>query len=266
MLFVFRFMRGFLRIRVTGFSPERFMNLCSSHGILLWDITPCGCCYEMTVALPDFYRLKPILRKTKTRVHILGRTGFPFLMTRWRKRKLFFAGFLACAFFLVYLSTFIWAIDLEGGRQLTREMLLDFLSDRQIAYGVKKSSIDIDALEKSLRNEYPFITWTSSKIEGTKLMIYVKENDIRTGSQPEEKTSADLLADTDGVVESIITRQGVPLVQEGEAVKAGDILISGDVPIESDDKVIVGHQLVRADGDVLVRTSKSYSDSLAIRY
>ena len=29
---------GYLRIRVEGYSPERFLNLCCYHGIFLWNM------------------------------------------------------------------------------------------------------------------------------------------------------------------------------------------------------------------------------------
>ena len=31
-------LKGYLRIKVWGFSPERFINLCGNKDILLWDI------------------------------------------------------------------------------------------------------------------------------------------------------------------------------------------------------------------------------------
>ena len=93
MLYIFRYMKGFLRIRVSGFSPERFMNLCCNHGIMLWEIFPCKEYYEMNISLSQFYRLKPILRKTKTKVHIIKKNGFPFVLARWKKRKIFLSGF-----------------------------------------------------------------------------------------------------------------------------------------------------------------------------
>lgn len=266
MLYVFRYMKGFLRIRISGFSPERFMNLCSNHGIVLWDIFPGQCYYEMNISLSDFYRLKPVLRKTKTRVHILSKNGFPFVLVRWKSRKIFLSGFLFCFCLLIYLSTFIWAIELEGNEQLTREMLIDFLKESQITYGTKKKEIDIDSLEKKLRNEYAFITWASVKIEGTELTIAVKENDVKIGVSQEQTETADLISDTNGVIESIITRKGVPAVKQGQEVKEGDLLISGGIPIISDDQQVKNYQYVRADGDVYVKYSQSYTDSLSFSY
>ena len=47
----FRYLQGYLKIRVWGYSPERFMNLCSNRGILLWDITRREADYLMYICL-----------------------------------------------------------------------------------------------------------------------------------------------------------------------------------------------------------------------
>ena len=82
-----KYMRGYLRIKVWGFSPERFMNLCSNREILLWDIEKDGDTYRMSLSLKSFYRLKSIVKKTGTRVAILERYGLPFLLPKLWKRK-----------------------------------------------------------------------------------------------------------------------------------------------------------------------------------
>ncbi len=73
-----KYIRGYLRIRVSGFSPERFMNLCSNKGILLWKIVKEGDVYYMNINLKGFRALRPIVRKTGTRVAVLERYGLPF--------------------------------------------------------------------------------------------------------------------------------------------------------------------------------------------
>ena len=40
MLAFLRFLKGYLKLHISGYSPERFMNLCRLNGIILWDIIP----------------------------------------------------------------------------------------------------------------------------------------------------------------------------------------------------------------------------------
>ena len=77
MIQVIRYIKGYLAIRVWGFSPERFMNLCSNHNIFLWDIENHGEYYTMKISLKGFFKLKGITRKTGTRVAVTQRYGLP---------------------------------------------------------------------------------------------------------------------------------------------------------------------------------------------
>ena len=73
---VMKFFRGYLFVRLTGYSPERFFNLCGNADIVLWKIEPAEDGYTFFVSLPAFRKLKPMLQKSGTRVTILKRVVF----------------------------------------------------------------------------------------------------------------------------------------------------------------------------------------------
>ena len=58
MIGIIRYCKGYVRIRVWGYSPERFMNLCTNRGILLWGVRSCDGYYTMYVSLSGFFCLK----------------------------------------------------------------------------------------------------------------------------------------------------------------------------------------------------------------
>ena len=65
-----------------------------------------------------------------------------------------------------------------------------------------------------------------------KNVIQVKENEhlsAQTGGRAQETEGTDLAATQDCTILSIVTRQGTPLVHEGDQVKKGDLLISVDL-------------------------------------
>ena len=93
---ILQYLSGYLIIRIEGYSPERFLNMCSHHGIYLWNLKPCGHAYEMNISVKGFRRLKPIIRKTGTKIIIRERRGFPFFLHKYRKRKIFFGGIFFC--------------------------------------------------------------------------------------------------------------------------------------------------------------------------
>lgn len=54
MLNFIRYLQGYVCIKIYGYSPERFMNLCRNNGIVLWDITPNNHEYIMKMCVSDF--------------------------------------------------------------------------------------------------------------------------------------------------------------------------------------------------------------------
>ena len=141
-------LQGYVKIRVWGFAPQRFINLCSNKGILLWNIEKQEDVYTMCIGLRSFYELRPIARKTKVRVVISERYGLPFFVPGMLRRKAFLAGlFLAVAFWLIS-SLFVWDIQVTGNYQVTDDVFYSFLEQEGIHTGMRRSELNIGELEK----------------------------------------------------------------------------------------------------------------------
>ena len=271
MLQFIRFLKGYLLIRVCGNAPERFINLCSNHQIFLWDIQIHEAYYTMKIGLSDFYRIKGFTRKTGTKVVVTERFGLPFLSVGMKKRKVFLAGIIISLGFWLVMSAHIWTIRLTGNYYITEDVFMDFLTENGITHGMKKSKVPVEDLEKAIRNQFPIVTWTSVKVDGSKLLIQIKENELLkeeeqpVGQEKEEK-GFDLVAQTDGIIVSIVTRSGVPLVKEGQEVKKGDILVQGAIPILSEDGTVCRYEFCEADADIMLECRKTYVEEMPLFY
>ena len=151
------------------------------------------------------------------------------------------AGMLCCLLFWMLTAGYIWNIEIVGNYVLTEDVLLDYLEEKEVHVAVKKSRLQIEELEKVLREDYDVITWTSVQIKGTTLCIYIKENEMPEydqAGQGDEGTGTDLIATRSGVVSYIITRSGVPQVALGDTVEKGDVLVSGAVPVYNEDTTV----------------------------
>lgn len=262
-----KYVRGYLRIRVSGFSPERFMNLCSNKGILLWKIEREGDVYYMNIHLDGFRALRPIVRKTGTKVAVLERCGLPFFLPKLFRRKAFIGGLMLAVAFWMVSSLFIWDIQTSGNYRITDDVFDTFLREQQVTVGMKKSGLDIGALEKEIRRTFPEITWASARLSGTKLLIEIKENDapIITQQAAAEKGS-ELVTDYDGTIVAIIVRSGVPRVKVGDAVAKGDVLVAGNVPVYNEDATVREYLYVDADADIWLEHAMSFSARLPFDY
>lgn len=258
-----RYTGGYLRIRLVGFSPERFLNLCMANQIILWDLRYREDSYQFLITVKDYRRVRPLVRKAQVHLKIMGRYGLPFFLHRNRRRKLYAAGIGAFFLILFVMSHFIWNITLEGNYHFTDDTLLHYLDTLDIRYGMVKSGIDCDSLEESIRSQYPEIIWVSARISGTRLMIKVKENEVMGTIPVREDLPRDLVAEKSGVITRMIVRRGIAQVAIGDEVEAGQVLVSGAVPIYNDAEELVNCQYVRADADIFARTTQHYSEKVS---
>lgn len=268
-----RWLQGYIRLCVAGYSPERFLNMCCFHNLFIWGLEPTEKGYEMYMSISDFRKLKPIIRKTHTKVTLEGRYGFPFFLARYRKRKLFFAGLFLCAVLLRAYSLFIWDIHFEGNERYPDTTLAEFLESEGVAPAMLRSRVDCPGIVKAIRKEYNDIVWVSASIDGSRLKIQVKENedtfpekDASVVPDGGEEKPVDLIASADGVVTKIVTRSGVPQVHVGDTVKKGDILVLGRVEVVNDSQEVVSYQYHRSDADVFADTQMEYTDTLPLTY
>ena len=267
MVGVISWLKGYMRIRVAGLSVERFINLCGHKNILLWDVVRMESYWEMCISVKAFRQLRPIVRKTGTRVVIIERCGLPFFVSQMNKKKVFLVGFFFTVFFWYASANFVWRIEIEGNYKITQEQIRDYLSEQNISIGTLKKNIDIEALEKSIRNEFSDIIWTSGKFEGTTFHLAVKENDgIQSMPALVEEGGYDLISSVDGEVYSIIVRKGVPLVKQGDVVTKDMILVEGRIPVKNDDGTIREYIYEKSDADIYIKHAITYEDFLSERY
>ena len=272
-----------MKVRIEGRGIERFFNIAAQRGIMIEKIEtkeiPAAehdrydnrvekneleneerkqgktVCFQTSPK--DFKRLKSIARKTNVLLRITEKHGFPFLLILGRRRSLWVGG-LAAFFLLICLSSFyVWDISFEGNHRFTDETLLHFMATVPVQCGMRKSRISCTELEKRIRNAFPEISWVSAELTGTRLTIHLRENNRILQARLEPESPCELTAGTDGTVTRIIVRNGKARVKVGDTVKAGDVLVSGELPLYDDFEALVKINKVHADAEVYAKTTRT---------
>ena len=266
---LFKYIRGYVKIKIEGYSPERLLNLCNANQILVWGIEKKEQSFEMYVSVSDYKKLRPFARKTRTRIVILKKCGLPFFIHRFRKRKMFFGGMFLCAAFIYGLSLFVWNIHFEGNLTQKNEELLEYLETMGIEHGTLKSKVVCEEIETGFRTKYPNMLWVSAEMRGTRIIIQIKENadeDIVSKIEVKETRPESIITEHSGIIESMIVRQGTPVVSIGDQVSAGQTLVEGYYPIKNDAGEIVRYEGISADADIFLIAKEEYNDSFSMEY
>lgn len=263
-----RYGKGYISIHISGSSAERFLNSCRYHGVQIWGLKPCRNGYCMNILLRDFKIMKPLARKTHTRIRILKKTGIPFVLYHYGRRKPFLAGIILCVLLLTFLSQRVWNIEISGNSKYTEDMLMKFLFSENVRSGMARSEVDCSSIVNALRKQYADIVWASASVNGTLLTIHIKENEDSDETKPAEASDLpmDIVADTDVSIVRIITRKGIAAVSAGAQVKKGDLLVSGQIPVLNDQQEITAYRPEQSDADIIGQKSIDYSDELSWYY
>lgn len=231
--------------------------MCKHKKIKIWGLEANEDKYMCFLYAKDFRNLKSLARKSHIHIRILEKHGISFVLFRYRKRKFFQIGIVGALFLILGLTQFIWKIEIEGNYSITSEVLYEYLESKSIYHGMSVFRVDCEDICTMLRKDFTEIIWVSASLEGTKLKITVRENMDIFVIQSQDGYQ-DIISDMDGTVLSIITRKGIPMVQEGDIVKQGDVLVSGVLELKNDAGEIVREEKVNADADIWIKRTITY--------
>ena len=261
------FLKGYYVIIISGSGKERFLNLCTTKRIFLWNLKQKDNSYEFCVSKKAYVLLQEIKAKTNITMTIKGEYGLPFFLYRYRRRKFFFAGMICCILTIYILSLFIWDIQITGTKRYTKDQVEKYLNEKEIHIGILKKKISCSILEEEIREDFPETAWVSCDLEGTCLSVQLKESlDLSDVSKEKNQVPNDIVASKDGTIVSIITRSGTPLVKKDMKVKKGDTLISGIIYLYNEYDELLETNQISADGDVFAKTTYQYKEEFPLSY
>ncbi len=248
-----RFFLGYVSFSVMGDFPERFLNLVTHSNLRIWDAKKKNGMLCGYIIAKDYRLIRTFARKSRVRVRVTKRYGFPFFIRRYKKRVGFFCGMAVYALILFALSLSIWSIEISGN---------SLVSDREIEEALKESGLCLGAYSKNL-NDIEISQKTLMKInELSYVTIFIRGSVAEV--QVQEKTALDKTNDTPcnivakckGKILSVDAYSGTATVSKGDIVSEGDILISG---IEENS---ISNHLVSAKGDVIAESEHNISVSV----
>ena len=87
---ILSYILGYVKIAVEGYYLERFINICNSKKITIWNLKKDkNVKLYLNVRIQDFKTITKIAKKTGCKVKISKKCGLPFFMNRYKKRKIF---------------------------------------------------------------------------------------------------------------------------------------------------------------------------------
>ena len=249
MLWLYRFLVGFVTLEFSGDFPERIINISASERLVLWNLKQRKGKIRGSMSIRDFRLLRKARKGKKIKIHIIKKTGFPFFKEKYKKRTGLILGMIMFFLIINLLSCFVWHIDIKGNESVSDIEILKVCKEIGINEGMAKKGFSAKNKRDELLLKADSLAWASLNIEGCFLEIEVTE--VQTKAQSSEPTN--LKASADGIIKKIDVKAGNCVVKVGDTVRKGDILVSGVIESAS------STEFVHSIGKVTAVTERCYS-------
>lgn len=222
-----KYIFGYVRITIEGYYIERFINICTNNKILIWNLKrEKGVKLYLNIGIQDYYKAIKVAKKLKCKIKIIKKRGIPFIINKYRKRKIFILSLLVIMIGLYVSSNYIWNIEIQVEDNLIVENIEQDIDEAGLKIGMKKKNINTEEIINKVRLNRNDISWIGINVKGTNAIIKL----VKATEKPElidEQDYCSIVAKKSGTITKIIAQNGTAVVKEGEQVQEGQTLIKG---------------------------------------
>ena len=242
---LFKYILGYIHIKIEGFFVERVMNKATSIKLFIWNIKrDKSTIIYANVGIKDFKALTQIAKEDKCKISIIKKKGLPFIFNKYKKRKLFAILIAIISIAILALSNFIWNIEVEGLENIPKDELIENLKTNGLEIGKLKNKLDCSKIINQIRLKRNDISWIGIELKGTNAIVKV----VEAQAKPElidEEDYCNMVSIKDAQIVKVSAINGTPVVKEGDIVTKGQILIAGWM-----EGKYTGTRYVHASGEV----------------
>lgn len=222
-----RTLRGFLEIEIEGAEPELCLNRLTRKDIPFWKLRRTDAFrFECRIYQKHWLAAKKEITSALCTVQVLRTLGLPHALRGLRKRPILIAGMLL-AFLLSYLAQYrVWFVSVEGAKDIPPDLIRRTIAEEGVRFGAWGPELDTQYLKNRMLNRIPELRWLAVNREGGIAHVLVSERDPKL-PRMDMNLVTDVIASTDGIITGMSVLNGFPAVKVGDAVTAGELLVSG---------------------------------------
>ena len=181
--------------------------------------------YSFVVPLYEQKKLLRLLDAYNFPVDSVQTGGLPVYLWSFRKRVGLILGILSAATVITAGSLVLWNVRIVGCETVSVQEARELLTSEGIEVGGFIPPIDAKVSASRIVLRDPRIAYVAINIIGTVCEVQVTE--AKFADDTKEKYPADIVAAYDGLIERVELYDGQTMVTHGEAVRKGQVLISG---------------------------------------
>ncbi|MGD9567407.1 MAG: sporulation protein YqfD [Sedimentibacter sp.] len=240
-------LRGYVVIRLKSANCEKILNLLRRKGINMWDVEKNEHGVKLKMSYEDYVKYEEILKETK--METVNKKGFALKVGKLKFRKGFVAGLFILLISLYIVSSLVWNVQIVGTNNITAKNIVKVLEQNDITMPISHSSLKPKKIETLLYNSFEKFKFVEVYIEGSNLIIFVKEKEPEKAEIKSNEPSS-IISNKNAIINKVIAKSGQPMVKVGDVVYEGQTLVMGMVKSKTSDEFM----MVPSEGTIYGKT------------
>ena len=224
---LYRSVTGMIVVEWTSADPRRSLQRINDAGIEMFGIQAINdLAIRFRVRWKDYNRVKELAAKMGDRCEIKRRIGVYWRLKSFKRRKLVLCGIIMLAMLTLYLPQKVLFVRVEGNESIPTRLILEKSAECGIVFGASRREVRSEKMKNALLSALPQLQWAGINTRGCVAVIAVSEKTDKEVANAVPQVSR-IVASQDAVIVRAIVEQGSPICKVGQAVIAGDLLVSG---------------------------------------
>ena len=239
--------RGTVRVEITAADPETVLADAIDRGLTLYEITAVsGVTQSFAISGAQLGILEGLIQKHQGKLQVLGKWGMVYRIAAWWKRPVLLVILTVLFVASLILPGRIFMIRVQGNETVPTRLILEMADQAGLSFGTSRRGVRSERIKNELLGAIDALEWAGVNTSGSVATIDVRERKEELKQQ--ESAPCDLVAAQDGVIEQVTVLHGEAKCAPGQAVRKGDMLISGRLDLG------ICTRVVAAEGEVYART------------
>lgn len=219
---------GMVALTLTSADPSAALTAFNSAGIVLHNVQKDedDLRVRFFIRRQDYKKLCGIVKRRGDTLGPVKRNGLYWIGKGLLRRPVLLCGIVLLLFLVLFLPTRIFFFRVEGNVTVPTKLILEKCAQYGIAFGTSRKEVRSERLKNAILEAIPELQWAGINTSGCTATISVRERSIPDETEKEHGVSS-IAASRDGIITECTVIRGSAACQIGQAVRAGQVLISG---------------------------------------
>ena len=218
---------GLVRVEITSASLADTLSELNHHAIILMNVTYLSeLSIQAYVYRTNFRSVCNIVEKSGGTVKLKGTSGFYWQLKGYSKRPVLIFGLLLCIALTLFIPSRVLFVKVEGNVAVPTQLIIENAQMHGVFFGASRRNLRSEQIKNALLSDIPQLQWVGVNTSGCTAIISVRERTINEKQQNLISVSS-IVAQRDGIIRDLTVVSGNALCKVGQAVKEGQVLVSG---------------------------------------